>query len=133
MAWRLHDEIILTITNLTKRELIDSLNETGSLKILDKLDAENCEVDMTFSPKHQIIFDTFNKLVRSEASYLTTIEKLKIFAKECLTNTTILDLITNDDMNLSRLSDIIDIFSDNELLKQNEIEDDTIVVIELDD
>lgn len=130
MAWRLHDEITLNVTELTKQELIDSLKENGSLKILDKLGPENYEVYLTFSPKYQIIFDTFNKLVRSEADYFTTVEKLKAFATECFVNATILDLITNNDKDLFGLSRVIDIFSDDELLKQNEIKDDTIVVIE---
>ena len=133
MAWRLHDEITLNVTELTKQELIESFTKDGSLKILDKISPENYGLDRTFSPQHQIIFDTFNKIVRSEASYFTTVSQLKAFAIECYVNPTICDLLTNDSLSLNGLVRIVDTFSDEHLLKEWGYSDDLIVVIEFDD
>lgn len=133
MAWRLHDEITLSVTTLTKQELIESLTKDDSLKILDKLSPENYGLDMTFSPQHQIILDTFNKIAKSEAYYFTTIGKIKAFAIECYVNPTICDLITNDSLSLNGLVRIVDVFTDEHLLKELGYSDDLIVVIEFDD
>lgn len=133
MAWRLHDEITLNVTELTKQELIESLTNDDSLKILDKLSPENYSLDMTFSLRHQIIFDTFNKIVRSEAGYFTTVGNLKAFAIECYVNPTICDLMTNDSLSLNGLVRIVDVFTDEHLLKEWNYSDDLIVVIEFDD
>lgn len=133
MAWRLHDEITLNVTELTKQELIESLTSDGSLKILDKLSPENYSLDMAFSPLHQIIFDTFNELAKSEAYYFTTVGKIKAFAIECYVNPTICDLMTNDSLNLNGLIRIVDVFTDEKLLKEWGYSDDLIVAIEFDD
>lgn len=133
MAWRLHDEITLNVTELTKQELIESLTSDSSLKILDKLGPEHYDLVMTFSPQHQIIFDTFNKIVRSEAGYFTTVGQLKAFAIECYVNQTICDLLTNDSLQLSGLSRIVDAFTDEHLLKEWGYSDDLIVIIQFDD
>lgn len=133
MVWRLHDEITLNVTELTKQELIESLTSDGSLKILDKLSPENYSLDMTFSPLHQIIFDTFNELAKSEAYYFTTVGKIKAFAIECYVNPTICNLMTNDSLNLNGLIRIVDVFTDEKLLKEWGYSDDLIVVIEFDD
>lgn len=89
MVWRLHDKITLSVTTLTKQELIESLTRDDSLKILDKLSPENYGLDITFSPLHQIILDTFNKIAKGEAYYFTTIGKIKAFAIECYVNPTV--------------------------------------------
>lgn len=133
MAWRLHDEITLNVTELTKQELIESLTSDGSLKILDKMSPESYDLVMTFSPQHQIIFDTFDEIVRSEAGYITTIGQIKAFAIECYVNPTICDLMTNDSLNLNGLIRIVDVFTDEKLLKECGYSDDLIVVIEFDD
>lgn len=133
MVWRLHDEITLNVTELTKQELIESLTSDGSLKILDKLSPENYSLDMTFSPLHQIIFDTFNKIAREEAGYVTTVGQLKAFAIKCYVNQTICDLLTNDSLQLSGLSRIVDAFTDEHLLKEWGYSDDLIVTIQFDD
>lgn len=133
MAWRLHDDITLNVTELTKQELIESLTRDGSLKILDKLSPENYRLDMTFSPLHQIIFDTFNKIAKSEAYYFTTVGKIKAFAIECYVNPTICDLMTNDNLSLNGLVRIVDVFTDEHLLKEWGYNDDLIVIIEFDD
>lgn len=133
MAWRLHDEITLNLTELTKQELIDSLTKDDSLKILDKLSPENYGLDMTFSPQHQIILDTFNKIAKSDAYYFTTVGKIKAFAIECYVNPTICDLMTNDSLSLNGLVRIVDVFTDEHLLKELGYSDDLIVVIEFDD
>ena len=133
MVWRLHDEITLNVTELTKQELIESLTNDDSLKILDKLSPENYSLDMTFSPLHQIIFDTFNELAKSEADYFTTVGKIKAFAIECYVNPTICDLMTNDNLNLNGLIRIVDVFTDEKLLKEWGYSDDLIVAIEFDD
>lgn len=133
MVWRLHDEITLNVTELTKQELIESLTSDGSLKILDKLSPENYSLDMTFSPLHQIIFDTFNELAKSEAYYFTTVGKIKAFAIECYVNPTICNLMTNDSLNRNGLIRIVDVFTDEKLLKEWGYSDDLIVAIEFDD
>lgn len=133
MAWRLHDSITLNVTELTKQELIESLTSDGSLKILDKMSPESYDLVMTFSPQHQIIFDTFDEIVRSEAGYITTIGQIKAFAIECYVNPTICDLMTNDSLNLNGLIRIVDVFTDEKLLKECGYSDDLIVVIEFDD
>lgn len=133
MAWRLHDEITLNVTELTKQELIESLTSDGSLKILNKISPESYDLVMTFSPQHQIIFDTFNKIVREEAGYVTTVGQLKAFAIKCYVNPTICDLMTNDSLNLNGLIRIVDVFTDEKLLKEWGYSDDLIVVIEFDD
>lgn len=133
MAWRLHDEITLSVTTLTKQELIESLTKDDSLKILDKLSPENYSLDMTFSPLHQIILDTFNKIAKSEAYYFTTVGKIKAFAIECYVNPTICDLMTNDSPSLNGLVRIVDVFTDEKLLKEWGYSDDLIVAIEFDD
>lgn len=133
MAWRLHDEITLNVTELTKQELIESLTKDDSLKILDKLSPENYGLDMTFSPQHQIIFDTFNEIAKSDAYYFTTVGKIKAFAIECYVNPTICDLMTNDSLSLNGLVRIVDVFTDEHLLKELGYSDDLIVVIEFDD
>lgn len=133
MAWRLHDSITLNVTELTKQELIESLTSDGSLKILDKMSPESYDLVMTFSPQHQIIFDTFDEIVRSEAGYITTIGQIKAFAIECYVNPTICDLMTNDSLNLNGLIRIVDVFTDEKLLKEWGYSDDLIVVIEFDD
>lgn len=133
MAWRLHDSITLNVTELTKQELIESLTSDGSLKILDKMSPESYDLVMTFSPRHQIIFDTFDEIVRSEAGYITTIGQIKAFAIECYVNPTICDLMTNDSLNLNGLIRIVDVFTDEKLLKGWGYSDDLIVVIEFDD
>ena len=133
MAWRLHDEITLSVTTLTKQELIESLTKDDSLKILDKLSPENYGLDMTFSPQHQIILDAFNEIAKSEAYYFTTVGKIKAFAIECYVNPTICDLMTNDSLSLNGLVRIVDVFTDEHLLKELGYSDDLIVVIEFDD
>lgn len=133
MAWRLHDDITLSVTTLTKQELIESLTKDDSLKILDKLSPENYSLDMTFSPQHQIILDTFNKIAKSEAYYFTTVGKIKAFAIECYVNLTICDLMTNDSLSLNGLIRIVDVFTDEKLLKEWGYSDDLIVAIEFDD
>lgn len=133
MVWRLHDEITLNVTTLTKQELIESLTKDDSLKILDKLSPENYSLDMTFSPLHQIIFETFNEIAKSEAYYFTTVGKIKAFAIECYVNPTICDLMTNDSLNLNGLISIVDVFTDEKLLKEWGYSGDLIVVIEFDD
>ena len=133
MAWRLHDEITLNVTELTKQELIESLTRDDSLKILDKLSPENYRLDMTFSPLHQIIFETFNEIAKSEAYYFTTVGKIKAFAIECYVNPTICDLMTNDSLSLNGLIRIVDTFTDEKLLKEWGYSDDLIVAIEFDD
>lgn len=133
MAWRLHDEITLNVTELTKQELIESLTSDGSLKILNKISPESYDLVMTFSPQHQIIFNTFNKIVREEAGYVTTVGQLKAFAIKCYVNQTICDLLTNDSLQLSGLSRIIDAFTDEHLLKEWGYSDDLIVTIQFDD
>lgn len=133
MAWRLHDDITLSVTTLTKQELIESLTKDDSLKILDKLSPENYGLDMTFSPQHQIILDTFNKIAKSEAYHFTTVDKIKAFAIECYVNPTICDLMTNDSLSLNGLIRIVDTFTDEHLLKELGYSDDLIVVIEFDD
>lgn len=133
MAWRLHDSITLNVTELTKQELIESLTSDGSLKILDKMSPESYDLVMAFSPQHQIIFDTFDEIVRSEAGYITTIGQIKAFAIECYVNPTICDLMTNDSLNLNGLIRIVDVFTDEKLLKECGYSDDLIVVIEFDD
>lgn len=133
MVWRLHDDITLSVTTLTKQELIESLTKDDSLKILDKLSPENYGLDMTFSPQHQIILDTFNKIAKSEAYYFTTVGKIKAFAIECYVNPTICDLMTNDSLSLNGLIRIVDVFTDEHLLKEWNYSDDLIVVIEFDD
>lgn len=133
MAWRLRDEITLNVTELTKQELIESLTRDDSLKILDKLSPENYRLDMTFSPLHQIIFETFNEIAKSEAYYFTTVGKIKAFAIECYVNPTICDLMANDSLSLNGLVRIVDVFTDEHLLKELGYSDDLIVVIEFDD
>jgi hypothetical protein len=133
MVWRLHDDITLSVTELTKQELIESLTKDDSLKILDKLSPGNYSLDMTFSPQHQIIFDTFNEIVKSEAYYFTTVGKIKAFAIECYVNPTICDLMTNDSQSLNGLIRIVDVFTDEHLLKEWGYSDNLIVVIEFDD
>lgn len=133
MAWRLHDEITLNVTELTKQELIESLTKDDSLKILDKLSPENYSLGMTFSPLHQIIFDTFNELAKSEAYYFTTVGKIKAFAIECYANPTICDLMVNDSLSLNGLIRIVDVFTDECWLKEWGYSDDLIVVIEFGD
>lgn len=133
MAWRLHDSITLNVTELTKQELIESLTSDGSLKILDKMSPESYDLVMTFSLQHQIIFDTFDEIVRSEAGYITTIGQIKAFAIECYVNPTICDLMTNDSLNLNGLIRIVDVFTDEKLLKECGYSDDLIVVIEFDE
>lgn len=133
MAWRLHDDITLNVTELTKQELIESLASDGSLKILNKMSPESYDLVMTFSPQHQIIFDTFNKIVREEAGYFTTVGQLKAFAIECFVNPTICDLLTNDSLQLNGLSRIVDTFADEHLLKEWGYSDDLIVIIQFDD
>ena len=133
MAWRLHDEITLNVTELTKQELIESLTSDGSLKILNKISPESYDLVMTFSPQHQIILDTFNKIAKSEAYYFTTVGKIKAFAIECYVNPTICDLMTNDSLSLNGLVRIVDVFTDEKLLKEWGYSDDLIVAIEFDD
>lgn len=133
MAWKVYDEITLNVTELTKQELIESLTKDDSLKILDKLSPENYGLDITFSPPHQIILDTFNKIAKSEAYYFTTVGKIKAFAIECYVNPTICDLMTNDSLSLNGLVRIVDVFTDEHLLKELGYSDDLIVVIEFDD
>lgn len=133
MAWRLHDEITLNVTELTKQELIESLTSDGSLKILDKLSPESYDLVMTFSPRHQIIFDTFDEIVRSEAGYITTVGQIKAFAIECYINQTICDLLTNDSLQLNSLTRIVDAFTDEHLLKEWGYSDDLIVIIQFND
>lgn len=133
MAWKLHDDITLNVTKLTKQELIESLTSNGSLKILNKMSPESYDLVMTFSPQHQIIFDTFNKIVREEAGYFTTVDQLKAFAIECFVNPTICDLMTNDSLQLNGLSRIVDTFTDEHLLKEWCYSDDLIVTIQFDD
>lgn len=133
MAWRLHDEITLNVTELTKQELIESLTSDGSLKILNKISPESYDLVMTFSPQHQIIFDTFNKIAREEAGYVTTVGKIKAFAIECYANPTICDLMVNDSLNLNGLIRIVDAFTDEHLLKEWGYSDDLIVTIQFDD
>lgn len=133
MAWRLHDGITLNVTELTKQELIESLTSDDSLKILDKMSPESYDLVMTFSPRHQIIFDTFDEIVRSEAGYITTVGQIKAFAIECYINQTICDLLTNDSLQLNSLTRIVDAFTDEHLLKEWGYSDDLIVIIEFDD
>ena len=133
MAWRIHDDITLCVTELTKQELIDAFKENNSLKILDKLGPEHHDLNMTFSPQHQVIFDAFNKIVRSEADYFTTVGKLKAFAVECYVDPTICDLMTNDSLQLSGLTRIVDAFTDERLLKKWDYSDDLIITIAFDD
>lgn len=133
MAWRLHDEITLHVTKLTKQELIESLTSEGSLRILNKMSPESYDLDMTFSPQHQIIFDTFNKIVRSEAGYFTTVGQLKTFAMECFINPTICELMTNDSLQLNGLVRIVDAFADERLLNEWGYSDDLIITIVFDD
>ena len=133
MAWRLHDDITLHVTELTKQELIESLTSEGSLKILNKMSPESYDLDMTFSPQHQIIFDTFNKIVRSESGYFTTVGQLKAFAMECFINPTICELMTNDSLQLNGLVRIVDAFADERVLKEWGYNDDLIITIAFDD
>lgn len=133
MVWRLHDEITLNVTTLTKQELIESLTRDDSLKILDKMSPESYDLVMTFSPRHQIIFDTFDEIVRSEAGYITTIGQIKVFAIECYINQTICDLLTNDSLQLNSLTRIVDAFTDEHLLKEWGYSDDLIVIIQFND
>ena len=129
----MHDEITLNVTELTKQELIESLTSDGSLKILNKISPESYDLVMTFSPQHQIIFDTFNKIGREEAGYVTTVGQLKAFAIKCYVNQTICDLLTNDSLQLSGLSRIVGAFTDEHLLKEWGYSDDLIVTIQFDD
>ena len=129
----MHDEITLNVTELTKQELIESLTSDGSLKILNKISPESYDLVMTFSPQHQIIFDTFNKIVREEAGYVTTVGQLKAFAIKCYVNPTICDLMTNDSLNLNGLIRIVGVFTDEKLLKEWGYSDDLIVTIQFDD
>lgn len=133
MAWRLHDEITLCVTELTKQELVSALKENDSLKILDKLGPEHHDLNITFSPQHQVIFDAFNNIVRNEANYFTTVDKLKAFAVECYVDPTICDLMTNNSLQLNGLIRIVDAFTDENLLKEWGYSDDLIVTIAFDD
>lgn len=81
MAWRLHDYIHL---NLTDVKLSDLQSCENPLKMLDNiLDDNNCERLITFSPQTQIIWDTFNEIVRQDNKYLTTFKQVKDFAEIC--------------------------------------------------
>lgn len=81
MAWRLHDFIHLDLTDV---KLSDLQSCENPLKILDNiLDDNNNELLFTFSPQTQIIWDTFNEIVRKDNKYLTTFKQIKDFVELC--------------------------------------------------
>lgn len=84
MAWRLHDFIHL---DLTDTKLSDLKSCDNPLKMLDNiLDYDNNERFITFSPQTQVIFDTFNEIVRKDNKYVTTFKQVKEFVETCFKN-----------------------------------------------
>mgnify|MGYP000917735651 CR=1 FL=1 len=82
MAWRLHDDIHLNLTNVRLSDL--KSNKEKPLKLLDNiLNDNNNELLFTFSPQTQIIWDKFNEIVRKDNKYLTTFKQIKDFVELC--------------------------------------------------
>ena len=81
MAWRLHDYIHL---NLTDIKLSDLKSCEEPLKLFDSmLDDDNHIGFITFSPQTQVIWDTFNDIVRKDNKYVTSFKQVKEFVELC--------------------------------------------------
>lgn len=81
MVWRLNDLIHLHLTEVRQSEFKDT---KIPLSLCDKLlDTNERELLFTFEPQKQEIFDAFNKIVRSESSYITTLGRVMDFVKFC--------------------------------------------------
>ena len=119
MAWRLHDFIHL---DLTDTKLSDLKSCDNPLKLLDNiLDYNNNERFITFSPQTQVIFDTFNEIVRRDNKYVTTFKQVKEFVETCFKK------------HYEEASDYFDIDEMITSVYDINLSDDTIITIEFED
>lgn len=116
---RLHDFIHL---NLTDTKLSDLKSCDNPLKLLDKiLDYNNNERFITFSPQTQVIFDTFNEIVRRDNKYVTTFKQVKEFVETCFKD------------HYEKSNDYFDIDEMIASVYTINVSDETIVTIEFED
>lgn len=81
MVWRLDDLIHLYVTEVRQSEFKDTKTP---LSLCDKLlDTNERELLFTFEPLTQEVFDAFNKIVRKDSSYITTLGQVMDFVKFC--------------------------------------------------
>lgn len=119
MAWRLHDFIHLDLTDCTISDLKTCDNP---LKMLDNiLDYDNNERFITFSPQTQVIWDTFNDIVRKDNKYVTSFKQVKEFIELCFKE------------HYEKATEYFDIDEMLALVYDVNASDDTIVIIEFED
>ena len=119
MAWRLHDFIHLDLTNC---KLSDLKSCDNPLKLLDNiLDYNDNERFITFSPQTQVIFDTFNEIVRRDNKYVTTFKQVKEFVETCF------------NQHYEKSKDYFDIDEMIASVYTINVSDETIVTIEFED
>ena len=119
MAWRLHDFIHLYLTDC---KLSDLKSCNNPVKILDNiLGYDNNERIITFSPQTDVIWDTFEQIVRNDNKYVTTFKQVKEFVETCFNN------------HYEKSNDYFDIDEMLACVSEIEAPDDTIVVLEFED
>lgn len=120
MAWRLHDLIHLHLTNIKMSDLQTGLD---SLKLLDNVlnEVDNEYFWLTFSPQYREIMDIFNEIVRKDFNRVTTFGQVREFVEFCFSQY------------YAKSNDLLDL---DEMLAQvceDDLPEDTIILIELED
>lgn len=119
MDSKTHHYIHLNVKNI---KVSDLKSCEDPLKLLDNIvDNDNYTRFITFSQDTEIIWETFNEIVRKHNAYVTTIKNVKEFIDKCLTN---------------HYEQSKGYFGNNEiftLVYERDIPDDTIVTIEFEE
>ena len=120
MAWRLHDYIHF---HLTSTRLSDIQTEPNPLQLIDRLLDEDQQIDcwITFRPQYQEIYDAFNKIIRKDLQYITTVKQVREFVEFCFMQ---YYEKSNDSLDLDEMLTIV---------HDKYLHDDMLVLIQLED
>lgn len=84
MVWRIDDLIHLHLTNIRLSDLKMSQHPLSLCD--DLLDENERRLLFTFNPLKPEVFDVFNKIVRRNSKYVTTLGQVLDFVKVCTEN-----------------------------------------------
>ena len=119
MVWGMNDLIHLYLTSVSLSELDTAQNP---LQLCDDLlDPNDRDVLFTFSPLKQEVFEVFNKIVRCESKYVTTLGRVVDFINFCA-----------KDPSTYSYSVFVNELSEEDLLKVD-LAEDLLVIIEFED
>lgn len=119
MTWRLHDYIHLHLTNVKLADLQSCQNPLKKFDDLLNDDKHSCFI--TFIPRTQVIWETFETIVRGDNRYVTTFKQVREFVETCFNN------------HYEKSNDDFDIDEIMATISELEASDDTIVIIEFED